>query len=88
MSQYADLEIGFRKRDERSYALSFRFSSPDDEVDHPALIRAGDYSRQLRVEGRRHKGLFRRIDGGILHPGGTGGVRQVPRYRAAEVVHP
>jgi hypothetical protein len=38
MSQYADLEIGFRKRDERSYALSFRFSSPDDEVDHPALI--------------------------------------------------
>jgi len=37
MSQYADLEIVFRKRDERSYALSFRYSSPDDEADHPAL---------------------------------------------------
>ena len=37
MSQYADLEILFRKRDERTYVLSFRFSSPDDEVDHPAL---------------------------------------------------
>lgn len=36
MSQYADLEIVFRKRDERSYALSFRYSSPDDEADHPA----------------------------------------------------
>ena len=38
MSQYADLEIVFRKRDERSYVLSFRYSSPDDEVDHPALM--------------------------------------------------
>jgi hypothetical protein len=38
MSQYADLEIVFRKRDERSYALSFRYSCPDDEVDHPALL--------------------------------------------------
>jgi len=38
MSQYADLEIVFRKRDERSYVLSFRYSSPDDEADHPALI--------------------------------------------------
>ena len=37
MSRYADLEITFRKRSERSYALSFRYSSPDDEVDHPAL---------------------------------------------------
>jgi hypothetical protein len=38
MSQYADLEILFRKRDERSYGLSFRYSSPDDEADHPSLI--------------------------------------------------
>ena len=38
MSQYADLEIVFRKRDARSYVLSFRYSSPDDEVDHPALL--------------------------------------------------
>jgi CHAT domain-containing protein/SIR2-like protein len=38
MSKYADLEIVFRKRDERSYVLNFRYSSPDDEVDHPALI--------------------------------------------------
>jgi len=37
MSKYTDLEIAFRKRSERSYGLSFRFSSPDDEVDHPAL---------------------------------------------------
>jgi len=38
MSHYADLEIVFRKRNERSYVLSFRYSSPDDEADHPALI--------------------------------------------------
>ena len=36
MSHYADLEILFRKRDERSYGLSFRYSSPDDEADHPS----------------------------------------------------
>jgi hypothetical protein len=36
MSQYADLEITFRKRDEYSYGLSFRYTSPDDEADHPS----------------------------------------------------
>jgi hypothetical protein len=38
MTAYADLEILFRKRDERSYSLSFRYSSPDDEADHPSQI--------------------------------------------------
>src|SRR5271168_2976053 len=33
MARYADLEIAFRKRDERSYALGFRFNSPDDEAE-------------------------------------------------------
>ena len=33
MPRYADLEIAFRKRDERSYALSFRFNGPDDEAE-------------------------------------------------------
>jgi len=36
LSRYADLEIVFRRRDERSYGLSFRYSSPNDEAVHPA----------------------------------------------------
>ena len=38
MSRYADLEIVFRKRDEQSYALSFRFNSPDDAAEKRSLI--------------------------------------------------
>ncbi len=30
-ARYADLEISFRKRDERSYSLGFRFNGADDE---------------------------------------------------------
>ncbi len=33
MSRYSDLEITFRKRDERSYALGFRFHSADDAAE-------------------------------------------------------
>lgn len=33
MSRYSDLEITFRKRDERSYALAFRFHSADDAAE-------------------------------------------------------
>ena len=36
LSRYADLEVVFRRRDERSYGLSFRYSSPNDEAVHPA----------------------------------------------------
>jgi len=36
LSRYADLEVVFRRRDERSYGLSFRYSSPNDEAIHPA----------------------------------------------------
>ena len=32
LSRYADLEIVFRRRDEQSYGLSFRYSSPNDEA--------------------------------------------------------
>ena len=37
MSRYSDLEIAFRKRDERSYALAFRFSSQDDAAEQRSL---------------------------------------------------
>ncbi len=33
MSRYSDLEITFRKRDERSYALGFRFHSAEDAAE-------------------------------------------------------
>ena len=33
MSRYSDLEITFRKRDERSFALGFRFHSADDAAE-------------------------------------------------------
>src|SRR5271163_2649221 len=33
MPRYADLEIAFRKRDERSYALGFRFNGAGDEAE-------------------------------------------------------
>ncbi len=33
MHRYADLEIAFRKHDERSYSLSFRFNGADDEAE-------------------------------------------------------
>src|SRR5271168_4639613 len=33
MPRYADLEIAFRKRDERSYALGFRFNGLGDEAE-------------------------------------------------------
>ena len=36
MRRYADLEMAFRKRDERSYALAFRFNGPDDEAEQRA----------------------------------------------------
>ena len=50
MHRYADLEIAFRKRDERSYALSFRFNGPDDaaeqrsEPDPVVAINVGELS--------------------------------------------
>jgi hypothetical protein len=33
MRRYADLEIAFRKRDEHSYSLAFRFNGDDDEAE-------------------------------------------------------
>jgi hypothetical protein len=33
MRRYADLEIAFRKRDEHSYSLGFRFNGADDEAE-------------------------------------------------------
>ncbi len=33
MHRYADLEIAFRKRDEHSYSLGFRFNGADDEAE-------------------------------------------------------
>src|SRR5277367_117343 len=33
MHRYADLEIAFRKRDEHSYSLAFRFNGADDEAE-------------------------------------------------------
>ena len=33
MRRYADLEIAFRKRDEHSYSLAFRFNGADDEAE-------------------------------------------------------
>jgi CHAT domain/SIR2-like domain len=33
LHKYADLEIAFRKRDERSYSLGFRFNGADDEAE-------------------------------------------------------
>jgi hypothetical protein len=38
MSRYSDLEITFRKRDERSYALGFRFHSADDAAEQRSSI--------------------------------------------------
>jgi hypothetical protein len=37
MSRYSDLEITFRKRDERTYALAFRFNSHDDAAEQRSL---------------------------------------------------
>jgi hypothetical protein len=38
MSRYADLEITFRKRDERSYAVGFRFNSGEDAAEQRARM--------------------------------------------------
>lgn len=47
MSAYADLEITFRKRDERSYVLHFLFNGPLDEaekVSDPDPVITADFS--------------------------------------------
>src|ERR1700677_965355 len=53
MHRYADLEIAFRKRDERSYSMSFRFNGADDEAEQrsdPDPVIAVDFA-SLKLSG-------------------------------------
>ncbi len=53
MRRYADLEIAFRKRDDRSYSLGFRFNGADDEAEQrsdPDPVIAVDFA-SLKLSG-------------------------------------
>src|SRR4051794_19132745 len=52
MITYADLELAFRRREERSYSVDLRYNAPDSDADQ-RLLADEDAAVEIDVEGLR-----------------------------------
>ena len=70
MRRYADLEIAFRKRDERSYSLAFRFNGADDEAEQrsdPDPVISVDFA-SLKLSGDDPSAYAAKLNAALFTP--------------------
>src|SRR5271170_3800369 len=70
MHRYADLEIAFRKRDQHSYSLGFRFNGADDEAEQrsePDPVIAVDFT-SLKLSGDDPSAYAAKLNDALFTP--------------------